>query len=161
MNDVRLSYSCQSGTTASRTLLLQYLKALHRESQHQESYPDQRPQQRSKHLAHFVDQYLGDDHRVWWAREPTQSQPIGCLWLGYTVDPIDGDRHPYIFLLYVLPSYRRHGIGRALITQAEAWAKERGYRKLSLHVFCQNEAGQHFYQQLSYHPQSTLMEKTL
>jgi len=152
--DVLLSYNRQSGTAASRRILQQYLAA-----SYQESHRDRPPQQHSDYLSHFVDQFLGDDHWVWWAS--CQKQPVGCLWQGYTTDPIDGDRYPYVFLLYVLPEHRRQGIGRTLMSQAESWAKQQGYSKLALHVFCDNEAGQQFYQQLSYRPQSTLMEKTL
>ena len=35
---------------------------------------------------------------------------------------------------------RRRGIGRALLEQAVAWARESGIRKLELHVFPHNEA---------------------
>ncbi|MGF1513039.1 MAG: GNAT family N-acetyltransferase [Elainellaceae cyanobacterium] len=151
-----LSYRCQAGDAVAPKQLRRALN---------ESYQEQLPQEDSAHVvqfvSQFVNQYLGDDHRVWWAYARGQADPIGCLWLGYTVDPTHGDRHPYIFLVHVVPERRGQGIGTALITQAEAWARQNGYRKLSLNVFWNNAAGRQLYQRLDYQPQSILMEKTL
>jgi RimJ/RimL family protein N-acetyltransferase len=40
----------------------------------------------------------------------------------------------------IAASHRRRGIGRALLEQATAWARDAGVRKLELHVFPWNEA---------------------
>ena len=55
------------------------------------------------------------------------------------------DAHPASFHvadlgLMVAAAARRRGIGRALLEQAVAWAREVGVRKLELHVFPHNEA---------------------
>ena len=42
--------------------------------------------------------------------------------------------------LMIAASHRRRGIGRALLEQATAWARDAGVRKLELHVFPWNEA---------------------
>ena len=48
--------------------------------------------------------------------------------------------------LMVAATHRRRGIGRALLDQAVAWAREAGIRKLELHVFPWNEAAIRLYE---------------
>ncbi|MGF1536482.1 MAG: GNAT family N-acetyltransferase [Elainellaceae cyanobacterium] len=150
-----MSYTSCWGDAARTALLLKFLGQSYGESSVDS------PDSSSIHLADFVDQYLGADHRIWWANCQGEADPVGCLWLGYSTDPVGGDRHPYIFLLYVVPEYRRRGVGTALVTRAESWAKRQGYHKLSLHVFCSSTAGCELYRQMNYQPRSILMEKTL
>ncbi|MDQ3778125.1 MAG: GNAT family N-acetyltransferase, partial [Actinomycetota bacterium] len=46
--------------------------------------------------------------------------------------------------------YRRRGIGRALLEQAVAWAREVGVRKLELHVFPHNEPAIALYERFGF-----------
>jgi RimJ/RimL family protein N-acetyltransferase len=48
-------------------------------------------------------------------------------------------RHVADVGLMVASSHRRRGIGRSLLNEAVAWARETGVRKLELHVFPHNE----------------------
>lgn len=146
------SYTACWGDAARTAPLLEFLR---------QSYREPGADSSDAHWADFVDQYLGSDHRIWWANYQGKTDPVGCLWLGYTTDPAGGDRHPYILLLYVAPEYRRRGVGTALVSHAEDWARQQGYRKLSLHVFCSSAAGRELYRQMDYQPRSVLMEKTL
>jgi RimJ/RimL family protein N-acetyltransferase len=54
-------------------------------------------------------------------------------------DPHPASRHVADLGLMVALSHRRQGIGRALLDQAVAWARESGVRKLELHVFPWNQ----------------------
>ncbi len=54
-------------------------------------------------------------------------------------DAHPSSRHVADLGLMVAASHRRRGIGRALLEQAEAWARAHGVRKLELHVFPWNE----------------------
>jgi RimJ/RimL family protein N-acetyltransferase len=55
-------------------------------------------------------------------------------------DPHPASRHVADLGLMVGASFRRQGIGRALLEQSVAWARDVGVRKLELHVFPHNEA---------------------
>ena len=54
-------------------------------------------------------------------------------------DPHHASRHVADLGLMVAEGHRRRGIGRALLEQAVAWAREAGVIKLELHVFPWNE----------------------
>ena len=50
----------------------------------------------------------------------------------------------------VAASHRRRGIGRALLEQAVAWARDAGVLKLELHVFPWNEPAIRLYEQFGF-----------
>ena len=54
-------------------------------------------------------------------------------------DPHPASRHVADLGLMVAAGYRRRGIGRALLEQAVAWARDARVSKLELHVFPWNE----------------------
>jgi len=65
------------------------------------------------------------------------------------------DRHPASehvadLGLMVAREFRRQGAGRALMCEAERWARTVGVRKLELHVFPHNEAAIGLYRDLGY-----------
>ena len=125
------------------------------------------------HLAQTVDQYLSPETPLWWVEhelpaEPAgrslaaqRSQPIACLWMGTAIDQIKGDRNAHIFLLYVAPEHRRQGIGSALMSHAENWAKSRGDRQIGLQVFRSNQLAIDFYYDRGFEAQSLWMVKAL
>ena len=160
-------YEMQMGSSLDRASLVKVM---------QKTYRELHPTQSVDHLIHTVDQYLSRDTPLWWVNVEGDSQDtdelsflprtavqkaIGCLWLGDAIDQIDGDRHAYIFLLYVDPGHRRRGIGTALMKRAEQWALDRGDRKISLQVFTDNQPALGMYYQLGYQPQSFWMTKGL
>jgi len=83
------------------------------------------------------------------------------MWLGNAVDQLQGDRHTHIFLLYVMSEHRRRGIARALMRQAEDWARARGDRQIGLQVFQSNQPALNLYHLLGYQTQSFWMVKPL
>jgi RimJ/RimL family protein N-acetyltransferase len=65
------------------------------------------------------------------------------------------DQHPASYHvadlgLMVAADARRHGVGRALLDAAVAWAHESGIRKLELHVFPHNEPALRLYEQYGF-----------
>ncbi|MEH2192582.1 MAG: GNAT family N-acetyltransferase [Nostoc sp.] len=92
---------------------------------------------------------------------PNSQSPIACLWVGNAIDQVQGNRHAHIFILYVVPEYRRLGIGTALMRYVENWAIQRGDRQIGLQVFQSNKPALNLYNQLGYQTQSLWMVKFL
>lgn len=65
-------------------------------------------------------------------------------------DPHPASHHVADLGLMVAASHRRRGIGRALLEQAVAWAREADIRKLELHVFPWNEAAIKLYERFGF-----------
>ncbi|MEA5577561.1 GNAT family N-acetyltransferase [Anabaena sp. UHCC 0451] len=162
-------YSIRRGSTVDKALLVKFIQRTY-----QELFPDQD----FSHLSRTIEQYFSIDTPLWWVyetegtgngeqgtgnrEEKTQSpNPIACLWAGNAIDQVTGCRHAHIFLLYVVPSHRRRGIGTALMQYIENWAKQRGDRQLGLQVFASNTPALNLYQQLGYQTQSLWMIKLL
>ncbi len=156
-------YRLRVGSTLDRALLVKFM---------QRTYQELYPASDSAHLAVTIEQYLSSQTPIWWVEFGEGSaagglpssrsvQPIAGLWLGNAIDQASGDRHAHIFLLYVLPSHRRKGIGAALVRHAENWARERGDRQIGLQVFTSNRAALQLYQTLGYQTQSLWMVKPL
>ena len=95
------------------------------------------------------------------AQFPMPNSPIACLWVGNSIDQVNGNRHAHIFILYVVPEHRRRGIGRALMRYVENWAIQRGDRQIGLQVFQSNKPALNLYNQLGYQTQSLWMVKFL
>jgi ribosomal protein S18 acetylase RimI-like enzyme len=152
-------YQLRTGSIREQATLVQFLQL-----SYQELFPKQTDYD---HLGATVKQYFSISTPLWWVevdREITDylsMPPVACLWLGNAVDQLKGDRHSHIFLLYVLPEYRRQGIGSALMRYAEDWARARGDRQIGLQVFQFNQPALSLYQQLGYETQSFWMIKAL
>jgi ribosomal protein S18 acetylase RimI-like enzyme len=157
-----LGYRLRGGAALDRALLVKFV---------QRTYAEIDTVQPGSHLAQMVDQYLTAATPLWWVDAPKTvetegpflgwRQPVACLWVGNAVDQISGDRHAHIFLLYVAPEHRRQGLGKALMQQAEAWARERGDRQIGLQVFQTNQPALALYQGLGFSTQSLWMTKPL
>lgn len=156
LNDVKI----KSGSSKDKPQLIEFMNLAY-----QELFPNQ---QDFRHLTQTVNQYLTKETQLWWVEaernlSPTPSLilPIAGLWMGNAIDQITGDRYAHIFLLYVVPEYRRRGIAKALLQQAQDWATTRGDRQIGLHVFPQNQAAINLYQQFGFQTQSIAMLKII
>jgi RimJ/RimL family protein N-acetyltransferase len=70
--------------------------------------------------------------------------------LSISRDAHQASRHVADLGLMVAAGYRRRGIGRALLEQGVAWARDAGIRKLELHVFPWNEPAIALYEQFGF-----------
>ena len=151
-------YWLRPGCEQEDTLLVEFL---------QRTYQELCGAHNWKHLTQTVAQYLSSQTPLWWVEDEALHKsgaafnPVACLWLGNVVDQIQGDRHTYIFLLYVMPEHRRRGIGSALMYQAETWARAQGDRQIGLQVFQFSQSTLAFYQSLGYQTQALWMVKPL
>ena len=57
-----------------------------------------------------------------------------CLYAVLPGKKLPKGRNAYIQNVYVLPSYRRHGIGKNLVLMLVNKAKEKGYTRINLHA---------------------------
>jgi ribosomal protein S18 acetylase RimI-like enzyme len=140
------------GSTKDKALLVKFM---------QQTYQEMFPQQDFSHLKQTVEQYLSPETPLWCVDISPDSTPIGCLWMGNAIDQITNSRYAHIFLIYIIPEYRRQGIGKKLMEQAENWAQKRGDMQIGLQVFCQNTPAINLYNQLGYQTQSLTMLKYL
>ncbi len=147
-----LGYTLRRGDWGDRSLLHKFLQ-----STYKELFPEL---QNFSPLRETVEGIFSNATPLWWI-DPPAGEAIACLWLGTALDQSLGQRYSQIFLLYVVPEHRRLGVGKALLHQAETWAKERGDRQIGLQVFVDNPKAINLYQNLGYKTQSLLMIKSL
>lgn len=98
----------------------------------------------------------------------TEKQPqVALLWL-YDRDPFwrFKKRVSWIYNLYVAPDYRRRGIARMLLYEAEDWTRSRNLGSIALHVIDWNSAARSLYESMGYvlvhtHNESCFYEKLI
>lgn len=145
-------HSLRRGSGLDRSLLVKFMHCTY-----QELYPEAR----LAHLAQTVERHMSSETPLWWIEAESEPAPLACLWMGLAVDQVSGQQYPHIFLLYVSPEHRRHGIGSALMHQAESWAVARGAGQIGLQVFQQNQPALSLYKKLGFQPQWLGMVKPL
>ena len=70
-------------------------------------------------------------------------------------------RHGFLAELYVVPSARGAGHGRALIEACEAWSRDRGHTVMTIGVLAPNARAIRAYEGVGYAPYVSLMRKYL
>lgn len=75
---------------------------------------------------------------------------LGFAFLEPHVDYFSGDRHGHIGMIAVTEAAEGTGAGTALMAAAEGWARDNGYRTLTLNVFEGNTRARRFYERLGY-----------
>jgi RimJ/RimL family protein N-acetyltransferase len=87
-------------------------------------------------------------HAALFVAEAEEGEVVGRLSLAR--DPHPASAHVADLGLMVAAAWRRRGVGRALLEQAVAWAREAGIRKLELHVFPHNEPALALYERFGF-----------
>jgi RimJ/RimL family protein N-acetyltransferase len=87
-------------------------------------------------------------HAAVFVAEAEDGSVVGRLSLARDQHP--ASRHVADVGLMVARSYRRRGVGRALLAAAVEWAREHDVRKLELHVFPYNEAAIGLYERFGF-----------
>ncbi|MEO0397176.1 MAG: GNAT family N-acetyltransferase [Cyanobacteria bacterium P01_A01_bin.137] len=121
------------------------------------------------HIGPTVDQYFAGLSVLWWLETDSAQasprigftaqtvEPLGCLWLGQSVNQLTGALQAYVYLVYVALEHRRQGLGCALMAHAKVWAQAQGYQQISLQVFTNNVAALKLYDSLGYQPKAAWM----
>jgi GNAT superfamily N-acetyltransferase len=78
--------------------------------------------------------------------------PAGFIYLTTESDYFSGEKLGYISDLAVAPQAEGQGVGRLLISAAEDWTREMGYRRLTLDVFAGNERARRVYEKAGFLP---------
>ena len=86
---------------------------------------------------------------------------LGFMLLEELRDYFTLERHGHIGILAVTDGAEGRGVGGALIRAAEAWARERGYRTLTLNVFTGNQHARDVYEHLGFEPDTIKYIKAL
>lgn len=86
---------------------------------------------------------------------------VGMIWLGKSRDQFTIDDVGYILGIYVVPESRGRGLGKALMSFAEEWTKEKGLISLALNVGIENKNAVGFYEHLGFVTQTKVMRKSL
>ncbi len=81
------------------------------------------------------------------AQDEAIGQLVGFVRLQTHTDYFSKEKHGYIANLAVEKSFEGQGIGRKLIDTAEIWAREKGYDRLTLHVFVENGRARRIYEE--------------
>jgi putative acetyltransferase len=87
-------------------------------------------------------------HAAVFVAEAEDGEIVGRLSIARDQHP--ASRHVADLGLMVAQSYRRQGIGRALLEAAADWAREHDVRKLELHVFAHNEGAIKLYERFGF-----------
>lgn len=83
------------------------------------------------------------------AEDQTQN-PLGFIHLHPGSDHYFKAKQCHISDLIVAPAGRGQGVGKLLMAQAEAWAQDNGYQRLTLNVFDGNERARKLYEELGF-----------
>lgn len=78
----------------------------------------------------------------------------GVVCLTTTMDYFTREPIAHIEVLAVNPSAQGRGVARALMQAAESWAREGGFKRVSLNVWVQNERARGLYEHLGYGPET-------
>ena len=86
---------------------------------------------------------------------------IGVIHLDTRRDYFTDQAHGYVAILAVAREAEGQGVGRALLEAAEAWARAKGFTKLTLAVFTENRHAKDVYQRLGWRPELETWYKSL
>ncbi len=147
-------YVWQRGSSRDRLQLVKFMTLAY-----QELFPTQA---NFSHLTDTVKTYLVKQNPgLWWIKTVKSGECVACLWLGNAISQKTGERYTHIFLIYVIPTYRRQGLGTAMLKMAQTWAIEQGQKQIGLQVFVNNFPAVNLYKKFGFESQSILMIKNL
>lgn len=85
------------------------------------------------------------------ANHPSSSASVvGVAFMHTQVDYFTHERHGHLGILSVAESAEGSGVGRALLDAVDNWAREMGYRFITLNVFAGNHRARKVYERAGY-----------
>ncbi len=102
-------------------------------------------------LGAVYDHMVDDPHMVVLvAREPGSGRPVGVLVASRVISVRFGGRSLWLEVLYVTPSARRNGLGRALVDDVMDLARDQGFRGIDLEAYHGNAAAGLLYRSMGF-----------
>ena len=89
-------------------------------------------------------------------------QPVGLtsfLKQGFFPPYVNAEKNVYLFMGIVEPEAQDGGVGRALLDQGMAWARDEGYERCTLHVLSANYSGEPFWFANGFQPVEYTLER--
>jgi GNAT superfamily N-acetyltransferase len=93
--------------------------------------------------------------------ESDEGEGQGFVYLERLHDYFTLEAHGHVGILVVAEAAAGRGVGSALMRAAETWARDEGYRKLTLTVFEKNGPARAVYDHLGYAPETLRYVKVL
>ncbi len=88
-------------------------------------------------------------------------QACGAIAVHPDVDYFTGHPRAYVDVLVVAQAVEGRGVGRALLTYVEEWARDHGFAEVVLDVFAGNAGALAFYDRVGYRPDHIRLTKPL
>jgi len=82
--------------------------------------------------------------------ETNDGTPLGFIHLNVETDYYTREKYGHISDIVVAPEGEGRGVGKALMAAGEDWARNRGYRLITLNVFMANTRARALYEHLGY-----------
>jgi ribosomal protein S18 acetylase RimI-like enzyme len=93
--------------------------------------------------------------------EDERGRLVGFIHMCSESDFFTAERHAHVSDLVVARDGEGRGVGRALLEAGERWARERGYRLVTLNVFRDNERARALYERAGYVAEITKFTKVI
>ena len=93
--------------------------------------------------------------------EGSGRERLGFAYLETETDFFTRRQHGHLRILAVTRAAEGRGVGGALLSASESWAKARGYATLTLNVFASNRRARDVYERRGYSPESLRYTKLL
>ena len=104
---------------------------------------------------------MGASGMVTLVAETDAGERAGFVMVGRSASVFTDQEQAFVYDIAVAPEFRRRGIGRLLMEQAETHARDHGMAFISLMVDSQNKAARALYTELDYQESKLLMRKLL
>lgn len=79
---------------------------------------------------------------------------LGFVYLETLTDYFTGERHGHVGIIAVGDGAEGKGVGRTLLDAAASWAREQGFRRLTLNVFEGNARARRLYEHAGFEPET-------
>ncbi|WP_028776950.1 GNAT family N-acetyltransferase [Shimazuella kribbensis] len=93
--------------------------------------------------------------------EDESGELLGFLELAPYRDNLSGIDQGNIVAIAICPESEGKGVGTKLMTKAEEWARQKGYKQIVLNVFSKNYRAVNFYKHLNYEAEVVKMVKEI